>query len=479
MKRFEIFFGIIKIPVDFISTVLAFLAAYQLRLITEPIPGIAKPIDYSILPTLNEYLDFSLVTALSLVVIFALGSMYGLKTTFRFPKEIRKIIIFCGIWAMVMITYFFFTRTFPFSRLAILYSWGLTLLFLIIGRALIRAIQKTFLNAGIGRSKLIFIGSSAVIEEIYKNLKNDKSYKILGIIGEAQANSNLKLLGSLKDLEEIIRKEKPHEIIQTKSELGEKQDEEILEFCELNHIQYRFIPDLLDVRRTNVAIETINGIPIISLKPTPLDGWGKVHKRALDIIGATTGFIIFSPIFLLTALAVKIDSKGPIFFSRLDDDSPAKRIGQYGKSFRFYKFRSMKHKTDNQRYKELADQNIRKDGPLVKIAADPRITKVGKFIRRYSIDELPQLWNVLIGHMSLVGPRPHLPEEVANYKRHHHFVLNIKPGLTGLAQISGRSDLNFEDEVKLDRFYIENWSIWLDLKIIFKTLFVVLKGYQE
>lgn len=479
MKRFEIFFGIIKIPVDFASTILAFLAAYQLRLLTEPIPGIARPIDYSILPTLNEYLNFSLITALVLVIIFAFGNMYALKTTFSFAKEIRKTIIICGIWAMVMITYFFFTRTFPFSRLAILYSWGLTLIFLILGRALIRVIQKTFLNYGIGKRKLIFVGSGALVEEIYKNLKTDKSYKILGLIGKEQKNSSIKILGSIKDLEEIIQREKPDEIIQTKSELGEKQDEEILEFCELNHIQYRFIPDLLDVRRTNVVVETISGIPIISLKPTPLDGWGKVHKRILDVVGALSGFIVFSPIILVTAIAIKTTSKGPILFSKLDDGTPAKRVGQYGKLFRFYKFRSMKHQTDSQRYNELAEKNMRTDGPLVKIASDPRITKVGKFIRSYSIDELPQLWNVLIGNMSLVGPRPHLPEEVANYKKHHHFVLNIKPGATGLAQISGRSDLNFEDEIKLDRFYIENWSAWMDLKIIFKTLFVVLKGYQE
>ncbi len=479
MKRFEIFFGIVKIPVDFISTVLAFFVAYQLRLVTEPITGIAKPIDYSILPTINEYLNFSINAAIALVVIFALGKMYGLKSTFRFPKEIRKTFILCGIWAMGMITYFFFTRTFPFSRLAILYSWVLTIIFLIIGRAAIRLIQRIFLNAGIGKRKLIFIGSGNIADEIYKNIRTNKYYNILGIIGETSAHSKLKILGPTNELEEIIKKYKPDEIIQTKSQLGEKQDEEILEFCELNHINYRFIPDLLDVRRTNIAIETIGGIPIINIKPTPLDGWGKVYKRLLDIIGALFGFIVFSPIFLLTTLAIKIDSRGPILFSRLDDGSPAKRIGQYGKPFRFYKFRSMKNKTDSLRYNELAENNLRKDGPLVKIANDPRVTRVGKFIRRYSVDELPQLWNVLVGNMSLVGPRPHLPEEVANYKTHHHFVLNIKPGLTGMAQISGRSDLNFEDEVKLDRFYIENWSIWMDLKIIFRTLVVVLKGYQE
>jgi lipopolysaccharide/colanic/teichoic acid biosynthesis glycosyltransferase len=132
--------------------------------------------------------------------------------------------------------------------------------------------------------------------------------------------------------------------------------------------------------------------------------------------------------------------------------------------------------THNLRYTELADKNIRKGSPMVKIQNDPRVTRVGRFIRKWSIDELPQLWNVLKGDMSLVGPRPHLPEEVAKYEHHHKFVLALKPGITGLAQIAGRSDLDFEKEIQLDTYYIENWSLWLDIKIILKTFKVVITG---
>ena len=168
-----------------------------------------------------------------------------------------------------------------------------------------------------------------------------------------------------------------------------------------------------------------------------------------------------------------------IIFSRLDDGTPVKRVGHKGRHFKFYKFRSMHPNTDSHRYSELAHKNTRQDGPLVKIKDDPRVTRVGRFIRKYSIDELPQLVNVLLGHLSLVGPRPHLPEEVAKYKRHHKFVLTIKPGLTGLPQTSGRSDLSFDEEVKLDRYYIENWSLWLDIKLVFKTIGVILRGHDE
>ncbi|MDZ4209561.1 MAG: sugar transferase, partial [Candidatus Curtissbacteria bacterium] len=394
-------------------------------------------------------------------------------------RESRKILTLCGIWVMTIITYFFFTRTFPFSRLAIIYSWGLTLLFVILGRALIRVVQTGFLKMGIGQRRLLFIGNNDITKEIAKLLSQNPSYKIVGLMGETTHTSDLKNLGSITNLEYILKKKNIDEVIQTKSNISETQAEDILEICDLYHTNYKFIPDLLDVRRTNIEIETIGSIPIISIKATPLDGWGKVAKRTMDVLGALLGFIVLSPIFLITAIAIKIDSKGPILFAKLDDGSPVKRVGQHGKLLKFYKFRSMHPNTNNLRYGALAKKNIRKDGPLVKIEGDPRITRVGKFIRRYSIDELPQLFNVLTGNMSLVGPRPHLPEEVAKYSRHHRFVLTIKPGLTGLPQTSGRSDLSFEEEVKLDRYYIENWSIWKDLKLIFKTIGVILKGYKE
>lgn len=471
MKKFEIFFGVIKAPVDFIMTILAFLAAYQLRLLTEPIEGFAKAIDYTVLPTIKEYMNFSTGVAIALIVIFAIGGVYTLKTTFGFSKETRKVITLWLVWAMAIITYFFFTRTFPFSRLAILYSWTLTILFIIFGRGIIRIIQKVFLKFGIGTRRLLFIGNNKITEEISKSLSRNSNYKILGIIGGN--------LGQISQLPYIIKTKKIDEIIQTKSDLTETQSQDILSLCDLNHINYRFIPDLLDVRRTNIEIETINSIPVISLKTTPLDGWGKIVKRIMDIIGATIGLIILSPIFLTTAIAIKIDSKGPIIFSKKDDNSPVKRVGQFGKLFKFYKFRSMQPKTDNLRYTVLSTKNIRKEGPLIKIENDPRITKVGRFIRKYSIDELPQLWNVLVGNMSLVGPRPHLPEEVSKYSLTHRFVLTIKPGLTGISQVSGRSDIPFDEEVKLDRYYIENWSIWLDIKLILKTFGTIKKGYRE
>ncbi len=202
-------------------------------------------------------------------------------------------------------------------------------------------------------------------------------------------------------------------------------------------------------------------------------------KRILDILGALFGLILFSPILILTAIAIKLDSRGTILFKYLDDGSRVKRVGQHGRLFNFVKFRSMRSGTDSLRYMELARHNTRNGGPLIKIKDDPRVTKVGKFIRKYSIDELPQLWNVLVGDMSLVGPRPHLPEEVRLYENHERVVLNVKPGITGLAQVNGRSRLTFKQEITWDSSYIEHWSLWLDIKILLKTIPVVLKGCSD
>lgn len=467
MKRFEIFFGLIKIPIDLIMTISAFFVAYNLRLITEPIRGIAKPIDYTVLPTLSAYLEFSSFLAAALILIFIFGKLYTLRTTLKFTTETKQVFIFWFIWAAFCVTYFFFTRTFPFSRLATLYSWSLTLLFIIIGRGIIKIIQLILLENGIGKRNLLFIGQNEITDDIYKNLKKDSRYKIIGIIEKPS------------QLEYTIKHKNIDEIIQTDSTINAKDNEEILQLCDLNHISYKFVPELIDVRRSNISISTIGRVPIISLKPTPLEGWGRVIKRCIDFFGSLMLLILLSPILIITAIAIKLDSKGPIFFIKKDDGQRVKRVGQFGELFNFYKFRSMHPKTDSMRYKELSSSNTRKNTPLVKIKNDPRVTKVGKFIRRYSIDELPQLFSVFVGDMSLVGPRPHLPEEVAKYEKSHKFVLTIKPGITGISQISGRSDLPFEEEIKLDRYYIENWSIIFDLKILLKTIFVVLKGHTE
>lgn len=466
MKKAEIVFGILRIPIDILMTVLAFISAYHLRTFTNLIPGMTLELDLSSFPPLNEYMRFSTIAGLFLFLLFASYGMYQLKSSSKISRELGKVIKLSTFWMLIIIAYFFAIREFPFSRLALGYSFILTILFISLGRIFINFVQHFLLRMGIGRRRLLFVGENKISEDLKEIYMDNPRFTIVGTIGVNQ----------LDDLISIIKKKKVEEIIQTKSDLSRVHSKDILNVCREHHLHYHFVPDLVQVQRTNIEISSPGGIPLISLKPTPLDGWGKVIKRIFDITGALIGLVLFSPILLITAIAIRIDSKGNVLFKYLDDGSRVKRVGQYGKLFNFYKFRSMLPKTHNLRYTELADKNIRKGTPMVKIKDDPRVTRVGKFIRTWSIDELPQLWNVLKGDMSLVGPRPHLPEEVAKYKTHQKFVLALKPGITGLAQISGRSNLNFEKEVQLDTYYIENWSIWIDIKIIFKTFGVVLTG---
>jgi lipopolysaccharide/colanic/teichoic acid biosynthesis glycosyltransferase len=218
---------------------------------------------------------------------------------------------------------------------------------------------------------------------------------------------------------------------------------------------------------------------MIEVKNTPLDGWSRIYKRIFDVVFSAIGIIITSPITILTAIAIKIDSCGPIIYKN-------ERIGSDGRKFFVYKFRYMKWDqcvTDENPELEkalklekdlIAKQSVRK-GPLYKIKRDPRKTRVGHFIEKYSIDELPQLFNVFLGNMSMVGPRPHQEREVEKYMEYHRRLLTIKPGITGMAQVSGRSDLDFEDEYRLDLYYIENWSLWLDLQICLKTIGVLFR----
>lgn len=466
MKKAEIMFGILRIPIDILMTVLAFISAYHLRTVTDLLPGIKLELDLSTFPPLNQYIQFSTIAGIFLFVLFAFYGMYQLKSSVGIGKEIENVIKLSTFWILIIIAYFFAIREFPFSRLTIGYSFVLTIFFISCGRIMIHFLQHFLLRMGIGRRRILFIGRNKISEDLISIYKEDPRFIIVETIDEDQ----------IGDLVEIIKKRKIEEIVQTKSDISSAHARDILDVCREHHLHYHFVPDLVQVQRTNIEISSPGGIPLISLKPTPLDGWGKVIKRIFDIAGSLIGIILLSPILFITAIAIKLDSKGTIIFKYLDDGSRVKRVGQYGKLFNFYKFRSMFPNTHNLRYTELADQNIRKGTPMVKIKDDPRVTRVGKFIRKWSIDELPQLWNVLKGDMSLVGPRPHLPEEVAQYKRHQKFVLALKPGITGLAQISGRSNLDFEKEIQLDTYYIENWSILLDIKIIFKTIGVVLSG---
>jgi exopolysaccharide biosynthesis polyprenyl glycosylphosphotransferase len=474
VKRSEIFFNALKLPADFVAAVTAFFVAKAIRLHPTFLSEFQSPADTDL--SFVGFTEFAGVTAGILLLIFAWNGLYRMRTA-NFGKDARKIIFLVSAWLLLISAYFFFRREFFFSRLALAYSGVLAIFFILAGRVLISLIQRIFWKLNIGTTKALVIGTNPNSLLLGKFLERNPRYHFAGFVevGKLPHEFPKNPIGELNDFAQIVKRRGIGEVILASRKLSNEKTRELLTHCRVNHLGFRFVPDLLEVSQKNVEVETISGIPLISLRPTPLTGWGRVWKRIFDLLAGTFALILTSPIWLLAAVIIKLDSRGPVFFSRKDDGGKVLRVGKHDKTFWFVKFRSMRAKSDSLRYsKELQQKNTRSGTPLVKIENDPRITAVGKFIRKYSIDELPQLLNVLTGKMSLVGPRPHLPEEVAKYKPHHHRVLEIKPGITGLAQISGRSDLHFDEEVELDTWYIENWSIWLDLKVLWKTVGVVL-----
>jgi exopolysaccharide biosynthesis polyprenyl glycosylphosphotransferase len=466
MKKSKVIFGVLRLPIDFIAIMAAFLLAYYIRPITDLIPGVQYNFYPELLPAFDEYLRFSLWAAVFLIILFIFARLYSLKISERFGKIFIKIFIYVSAWLMFIIAYYFLVvHQLFFSRIALAHIWFFTIVFVTAGRSLILLIQKILYHFDIGRRRVLFIGINSLADECFHKLKKDKRYNVIGALAdrlESRKMENLKIIGTLSELESIVKKYGVEEVIQAE----ETKASDILGFCRSNQITYYFIPDLLRIQRTNVEMEMVDDVPLISLKQTPLEGWGAVWKRFFDLVFSIIFIIILAPVWFIVSIAIKIDSPGPIIYK-------SKRKYR-NRIFNFYKFRSMR--SDADKIKESLRERNERSGPLFKIKDDPRVTKLGRFLRKTSIDELPQLFNVLIGNMSLVGPRPHLPEEVDQYKSHHYQVFALKPGITGLAQISGRSNLDFEEEIKLDIYYIENWSPWLDAKIILKSIGVVLGG---
>ncbi len=466
LKKVELFFVTLLVPIDFIMIVLAGLSAYYLRFSNYYL-GI-RPAVFNL--PINQYFWTLLGISLLMIPVFFLTGLYRTSKTSNFAKELARIILGCSTGFAVIAIMIFFKRELFDSRFIVLVGWIISIIYLIITHSFLRWLQRNLHAQGIGVHKVILVGNSKTADNLIAEFSSNM-YSGFEVVRRVRDFS----LETSQELTEFIKDREVDEIIQTDPNLSKAETLRVYDFAAENHITFKYVADLLEIKVLRNEVAEIIGIPVVEVKRTTLEGWGRVNKRTFDIIVSGILIILFSPVYLIAAIAIKLNSRGPVFFSRRDDGTLLTRVGENGIPFHYFKFRSMIDKVDNMRYNELADRNIRSDGPMVKIKDDPRVTKVGRFIRRFSIDELPELFLVFAGRMSLVGPRPHLPEEVAKYEHHHKKTLTIKPGITGLAQVSGRSDLLFEEEVKLDVYYIENWSLLLDFSILLKTPFAVLK----
>lgn len=457
MRRLDLSFAALLLPLDFLALMGAAVSAYALRF-SSYFTNL-RPIITSV--PFPDYFAAAAGFAAIWMLLFAMAGLYSLHPR-RAWSTLGRIFIASTAGIMIVIASVFFTRSLDTSRFIILAVWLFVIVYVSAGRLILRSIRRILLRARIGHRQIALIGSSAAATRIADEYKKHPE------LGLTVAKIFRKWDDApRKDLVSLARRGKIDTVLLAEPELNRSDALDIITIAEEHNLDFRYLADLFSATFTRVEMDSTGGIPIIEVKRTPLDGWGRIFKRLFDITVSALLIILLSPILIMTAIIIKLDSQGPVFY-QLDDDSAPRRIGERGKAFRYFKFRSMHPHTHMMRYKELKHLDTRK-GPLVKVANDPRITRVGHFIRRWSIDELPELFSVFMGKMSLVGPRPHLPEEVQKYQPHQRRVLTIKPGITGMAQISGRSDLNFDDEVRLDSWYIEHWTPMLDLYILFKT----------
>jgi len=459
------FFNYIVLPIDILMILCAFAIGYYIRIQAEVI---------SIWP-FAQYIKFVLFFLPIWVIIFALEGLYNIRNPKKGVYEFYSVIVSVSTGIAIMVIWLFLSKTVFFSRLVIAYDWFLSIILVLVARWIITYIEHILYKNKINTEKMVIIGNNKVAYDLIKTINQDYTlgYDLKGILAVdsdsyKQNKENVKILESVENIDKIHKNIDFSTLILADHSLSQGSINKILDFCDEKKISFKEIPNLFQVKTSNAIYTTIGSIPIINFRRTPLEGWGTVLKRFFDIVVSLILIILFSPIMLAVALAIKIDSRGPVFFVYT-------RIGQDGKPFTYFKFRSMVPDAHQMRYDPKFRSQVKdlrgwsKNNPMIKYVNDPRITRVGRFIRKYSIDELAEFFLVFLGRMSMVGPRPHEKEEVEKYKKYHKKVLSIKPGITGMAQVSGRSDLVFDEEVGLDIYYIENWSLWLDLKILLKT----------
>lgn len=457
MKKSELIFSSLLVPIDYIMLILAGMTAYTIRfsrIYQEQIREVVFNLEFA------AYMGLVWKIALVWIVLFAIAGLYIIRPRGR-AEEVSKVFLACSSGVMAVVVYIFLQRELFASRFIVLAAWLLAIIYVSFARIIVRGIQIRLLKKGIGKHRVLIVGDDDTTNRLIDIFQKRPE---LGI----KITHNLTNLdnGNMEKVKKWAKDDELDEIIQGDAGLPKEQSMALIDISRDWHINFRYAADLFAAQSTNISVNTLSGIPLVEVKRTKLEGWGRIGKRIFDFVIAISGLIILAPFFAIIGVMIKADSRGPVIVK-------LKRVGSRGREFYLYKFRSMVVGADRMK-QTLERYNERKDGPLFKMTKDPRITRFGRFLRRMSIDELPQLWNIVIGDMSLVGPRPHEPQEVAQYKKHHKHLLDIKPGITGMAQVSGRSDLPFEDEVKLDVFYIENWSLRLDIVILLRTPIAIL-----
>jgi exopolysaccharide biosynthesis polyprenyl glycosylphosphotransferase len=459
---------LVLVAVDIAAVNLAFYVAwfarYRLGLIRDLDPG--NYVEHEV------YLPLQIALALTFACIIALRGLYRLPRAASALDDLSTIFTVSGLSVMLLFAGSTFVRYPAESRLTLIFAWGLMTVLVVFGRALCLWILGVLHQRGFGVARTLVVGDSTVGRMIMQALagRPHLGYAVAGFLAtEGDSDfGRFRRLGTPDELERVIHQEQIAQVVIALPSASHEAIMRIVTHCRRDGVQFRLVPDLYEMSLGRLDIDTVNGIPLMGMKDHAILGLNFITKRLIDIAVSLTILVLLSWFFLLLSLLIWFEDRGasPLYGQI--------RVGRGGRHFVMRKFRSMRPGADQQ-LTELLERN-EAEGPIFKMRADPRRTRVGTFIRRWSIDELPQFWNVLTGEMSLVGPRPATPREVAQYEDWQSHRLETLPGITGLWQVSGRSELGFSEQVLMDVMYIENWSLGLDFRILLRTLPAVLSG---
>ena len=476
MKRSELVFAGIQIPLDYLALVASFVVSYWVRVrwpgfvpsfITEPF---GDSLNYTPNPQLvpyQTYLPYILTLAGVMTLIFILSGLYR-RQRFPRPWESFSHVVRAVANAFLLILLIAFARgTVVLPRLVIVYALLVSILLLSISRGIVAAVRQLLHRWQIAVVRIAILGEGEAAERALRVIKRNRrlGYRVCGSFSRDE----------MKALRRAIRKRTCDEVL-VAGHMTERDLVELREYCIEHRVGLLVVPNVFTFLSSRMLVRDLAGYAMIEIPVTPLEGWGSLVKRFFDIILSVAAIIVLSPVYLILALIVWIDEPGPVFFKH-------KRLGEDLQTFGLWKYRTMSIKYgDGPNGLSEAFKQYLRDNPAAgkewdkyqKLKNDPRVTKVGRVLRKLSLDELPQFFNVLKGDLSLVGPRPIVDSELPKYGRLRYRLGSIKPGATGLWQVSGRNETTYEERVRLDMVYIENWSIWLDFSICLRTVWVMI-----
>lgn len=463
-RRAKLLFTISLVVLDVAAIALAFYLAYRLRLwIQWPTP----PLNIG---PFRSYVGMMFVQVLAMLVVFFFYRLYHRPRALSSIDEFYSLFgaVSVGTIVAIALSSLMFKNSvleLDYSRGMILYAWFLTIVLAGIGRFAHAQVQQTLQTRGIGGARVLIVGTGEVGQMILQKIRYlpGLGYEVMGFVddGSSQSVMGVPVLGQVDDLPTLIDEHSVDEIIIALPEASHEEIMTIISLCERGKVSIKIYPDVFQIMAAQVSIGDLGGLPLLTIRDIALRGWRLTLKRAVDLIGSAAGLVTLSPLMMLVAALIKLDSPGPVFYAQ-------ERMGLDAKPFWMIKFRSMRPDAEAE------------TGPVWATEDDPRRTRLGAFIRRLSVDELPQLINVLLGEMSLVGPRPERPVFVEQFRRSIPRYMDRhreKAGLTGWAQVNGlRGDTSIAERTKYDLWYIENWSLFLDFKIILKTIFNAFTG---